>query len=71
MNKKNCIIYRTESNFRHKDNKNSDSTFKNYCKQSWSIKKKINTNESKKTLVSTSVIPLLKNKNSSSCQKNT
>ena len=70
MNKKDSTIYRTESNFRHKDKKkNNDSTFNNYSKQSWSIKKKINTNGSKKTFVSTSDIPLSKNKNSSSRQK--
>ena len=69
MNKKDSTIYRTESNFRHKDNKNSDNTFNIYSKQSWSIKKKINTNGSKKTFVSTSDIPLSKNKNSSSRQK--
>ena len=55
-NKKENTIYRTESNFRHKDNKNNDSTFNNYSKQSRHIKKKIKTNDSKKTLISTSDI---------------
>ena len=68
MEKKNNTIYQTESNFHHKNN-NNNNTVNRYTRQNWSIKRRTNTNGSKKTLGSTSDIPLFKNKNTSSRQK--
>ena len=71
MIKNNNTIYQTESNFRPKKNNNSNNIINNSSKskQSYSNQKKIKLNNSKKTLISTSDIPLTRKKDSSSRQK--
>ena len=69
MIKNDNTIYQTESNFRPKKHNNNSSIINKSSKQSWTNQKKLKPNNSKKTLISTCDIPLIRMKNSSSRQK--